>query len=84
MFRVFIYRYTFNDDNLPEWFINDERKHSRPHLPVTKAQIQEYKARQKAIDARPIKKMAEAKARKKQKVISNTNNQNTHPMSLLL
>lgn len=37
-------------------------------VPVTKAEIQEYKDKLKAIDARPIKKIAEAKGRKKRKV----------------
>lgn len=37
-------------------------------LPVTKAEVQEYKEKLKAINARPIKKIAEAKGRKKRKV----------------
>lgn len=41
----------------------------RPIPPVTKAEIEEEKERLRAIDARPIKKIAEAKARKKQKLV---------------
>lgn len=48
--------------------MKDEKKHMVRHLPVTKAEIQEYKDQLKAINARPIKKIAEAKGRKKQKV----------------
>eukprot|EP00959_Pyramimonas_sp_CCMP1952_P341485 7153493-Pyramimonas_sp.AAC.3 len=40
----------------------------RPQKQVTKAEIEEQKERQRAIDARPIKKVAEAKARKKQRI----------------
>ncbi|CAH1800609.1 unnamed protein product [Owenia fusiformis] len=62
-------RYTFDDENLPDWFMNDEKKHRKRHLPVTKEQVQAYKERMKAIDARPIKKVAEAKGRKKMKEV---------------
>lgn len=36
-----------------------------PNIPVTKEAIQALRAKQRALDARPIKKVAEAKARKK-------------------
>ena len=61
------HRYMFNDTNLPDWFEKDERKHHRVPLPVTKGEVQEYKMKMKAVDANPIKKIAEAKARKKKK-----------------
>lgn len=60
-------RYAFHDDNLPEWFREDEEKNMRPIDPVTKEEIEEEKARLRAIDARPLKKVAEAKARKKKR-----------------
>lgn len=40
----------------------------RPILPVTKAEVEEEKARLRAIDARPMKKVAEAKARKRRRL----------------
>lgn len=56
---------TFNKDGLPTWFLDDESKFYKPNIPVTKEAMQALRDRQKALDARPIKKVAEAKARKK-------------------
>ncbi|KAL2609813.1 hypothetical protein R1flu_028386 [Riccia fluitans] len=61
-------RYMFDDDNLPRWFADDEKKHSVPQKPVTKEDIEAFKAQFKAINARPVKKVAEAKARKKRRM----------------
>ena len=65
---LFLLRYTFMDDNLPEWFADYEKKHLRTALPISQERINYYKERQKQIDARPIKKIVEAKARKQRKV----------------
>uniref|UniRef100_A0A672JN98 pre-rRNA processing protein FTSJ3 n=1 Tax=Salarias fasciatus TaxID=181472 RepID=A0A672JN98_SALFA len=54
---------------VPEWFLNDERKHRRKSVPVTKEMVEEYKQKWREIDARPIKRVAEAKARKKRKML---------------
>ncbi|KAG8732753.1 AdoMet-dependent rRNA methyltransferase spb1 [Ceratobasidium sp. 414] len=59
-------RYSLNSqDFLPPWFLDDERKHYKPNLPITKEAVAALRAKQRALDARPIKKVAEAKARKK-------------------
>ena len=60
-------RWTHDDNNLPDWFATDEAKHSRKQLPITKEMVEEYRAKLRDINARPIKKIAEAKARKKHK-----------------
>lgn len=56
--------------DVPEWFLDDERKHRKKPVPVTKEMVEEYKQKWKEIDARPIKRVAEAKARKKRRVRS--------------
>ena len=62
-------RNVFSDKpGLPDWFLDDEKRHNRPHMPVTKEAVQLMRERQKALDARPIKKVVEAKARKKRKL----------------
>ncbi|KAJ3570254.1 hypothetical protein NP233_g4529 [Leucocoprinus birnbaumii] len=61
-------RYSLNSkDGLPSWFLDDESKHYKANIPVTKEAIAALRAKQRALDARPIKKVAEAKARKKLK-----------------
>lgn len=58
-------RYSFDDGALPSWFAADEAKHFRPQLPVSKADVEQIKARFRDIAARPIHKVMEARARKK-------------------
>jgi len=59
-------RYSLNSkDGLPSWFLDDEAKYYKLNLPVTKEAMAALRAKQRALDARPIKKVAEAKARKK-------------------
>ncbi|KAK4238890.1 Spb1 C-terminal domain-containing protein [Achaetomium macrosporum] len=61
-------KYAFRDrDGLPDWFIDDESKHDKPHKPITKEAAAAIKEKLRAYNARPIKKVAEARARKKLK-----------------
>lgn len=52
-------------DGLPEWFVEDEGKHDKPLKPITKAAALAIREKTRALNARPIKKVREAKARKK-------------------
>ena len=59
-------KFTFRDtDGLPKWFLDDEHKHSKPHRPITAAGAAAIKEKLRALNARPIKKVREAKDRKK-------------------
>ena len=62
-------KYAFRDrDGLPDWFVNDEGKHSKPQRPISAAGAAAIKEKLRALNARPIKKVREAKDRKKFKV----------------
>lgn len=52
-------------DGLPEWFLDDEKRHDKPHRPITAAAAAAIKEKMRALNARPIKKVREAKDRKK-------------------
>ncbi|XP_059345100.1 pre-rRNA 2'-O-ribose RNA methyltransferase FTSJ3 [Ammospiza nelsoni] len=64
-------RYSYNEEEgeLPEWFTEEERQHRRRQLPVDRQTVEAYRQRWKEINARPIKKVAEAKARKKKRML---------------
>lgn len=64
-------RYTFNEEEgeLPEWFVQEEKQHRIRQLPIDKKDIEHYRRRWREINARPIKKVAEAKARKKRRML---------------
>jgi AdoMet-dependent rRNA methyltransferase SPB1 len=59
-------KYAFKDrDGLPEWFLDDEHRHDKPHRPISAAGAAAIKEKLRALNARPIKKVREAKDRKK-------------------
>jgi AdoMet-dependent rRNA methyltransferase SPB1 len=59
-------RYSLRDvDGLPDWFLDDENKHSKMQRPITAAAAAAIKEKTRAFNARPIKKVREAHARKK-------------------
>lgn len=65
-----INRYSFRDrDGLPDWFIDDEKRHSKLVKPITKEAAAAIKEKEKQLNARPIKKVLEAKGRKKMRAL---------------
>ncbi|XP_004405924.1 PREDICTED: pre-rRNA processing protein FTSJ3 [Odobenus rosmarus divergens] len=64
-------RCTFNEEEgeLPEWFVQEEKQHRIRQLPIDKKEVEHYRQRWREINARPIKKVAEAKARKKRRML---------------
>ena len=59
-------KWAFRDrDQLPDWFLDDEHKHDKPLKPISKQAAQAIKEKMRALNARPIKKVQEARARKK-------------------
>ncbi|KAM4645607.1 pre-rRNA 2'-O-ribose RNA methyltransferase FTSJ3 isoform 1-T1 [Amazona ochrocephala] len=64
-------RYSFNEDEgeLPAWFTEEEQQHRRRQIPVDRQTVEAYRQRWREINARPIKKVAEAKARKKRRML---------------
>ena len=68
------HRFAFNDPDggagLPAWFTDDERRHMRAPELVTPAEIAAERAATAAIDARPIKKVAQARQRKAKRLTS--------------
>lgn len=60
-------RYTRNDRNLPQWFLDDERKYAAPPgygLELDECMLEKARNGLKDITARSISKVAEAKGRK--------------------
>ncbi|KAI0514442.1 Spb1 C-terminal domain-containing protein [Xylaria bambusicola] len=59
-------KYAFRDrDGLPDWFLEDEARNEKKQKPITKEAAQAIKEKMRALNARPIKKVREAQARKK-------------------
>ena len=59
-------RFTWNDPKeLPSWFTDDEMKHNKPQIPIPPALLEQIKTKFQMTGTKSIKKVAEAKMRKK-------------------
>ena len=59
-------RFAWHDPkDLPAWFVDDEKRHYRPQLPIKPELLAEMKLRFQQLAAKPIKRVVEARARKK-------------------
>ena len=59
-------RFTWNDPNdLPSWFMDDERQHNKPQIPIPPALLEQIKSKFQMTGTKSVKKVAEAKMRKK-------------------
>lgn len=59
------FAYNSDDEDLPDWFIEDEKKHKMITLPITKEEVEEQKRAIMMDQNRDSKKVLEAKWRKK-------------------
>jgi AdoMet-dependent rRNA methyltransferase SPB1 len=64
-------RFSWNDSkDLPTWFVDDEMKHNKPQLPVPDALMNQIKSRFQLTGTKEIKKVAEARARKRKRALT--------------
>eukprot|EP00123_Amoebidium_parasiticum_P014056 comp22303_c0_seq1/m.33104 comp22303_c0_seq1/g.33104 ORF comp22303_c0_seq1/g.33104 comp22303_c0_seq1/m.33104 type:complete len:828 (-) comp22303_c0_seq1:324-2807(-) len=62
-------RNSWGDEDIPTWFKDHEDRFNRAPPPVPKDLVEYYQQKMKELNTRPIKKVAEAKARKKMKML---------------
>jgi AdoMet-dependent rRNA methyltransferase SPB1 len=63
------HRFAYDEDAeaaaaLPEWFVEEERRNTQASIPLTKELAAQMRAKMREINARPIRKVAEAMGRK--------------------
>ncbi|CAD2108796.1 methyltransferase, putative [Plasmodium vinckei] len=62
--------YLEDEDTLPEWFVEEEKKYRKPVIPIDKTVLDQYKSKINRITKMPIKKVIEAKMRNKKREIA--------------
>ena len=61
-------RFMFDDDNLPDWFVKEEEIHMKMKPDIDPDLVEKYKEKGKEMNVKTIKKVVEAKARRKRRV----------------
>merc|ERR1712241_225390 len=62
------HRFMFDDDNLPDWFAKEEEMHMKKKPDVDPEVVEKYREKGKEMNVKTIKKVVEAKARRKRRV----------------
>merc|ERR1712156_1044835 len=62
------HRFMQDDTNLPDWFVKEEELHMKKKPDVDPETVAKYRERAKELNVKTIKKVVEAKARRKRKV----------------
>ncbi len=61
-------RFTWNDPaGLPSWFLDDERQHNKPQVPIPPALLEQIKSKFQMTGTKSVKKVEEALARRKKR-----------------
>ena len=62
-------RFAWNDpEGLPKWFTDEEARHNKAEMPVSAELMEQYREKLREINARPVRKVAEAQARRKRRL----------------
>merc|ERR1719400_1769638 len=62
------HRFMFDDANLPDWFVKEEEMHMKKMPDVDPEVVEKYREKGKEMNVKTIKKVVEAKARRKRRV----------------
>merc|ERR1712217_637209 len=61
------HRFMFDDENLPDWFVKEEEFHMRKMPDIDPEVVEKYREMGKEMNVKTIKKVVEAKARRKRR-----------------
>jgi AdoMet-dependent rRNA methyltransferase SPB1 len=70
-------------EDLPAWFTEEEKRYNQKQLPLTKELMAQYRAKLREINARPVRKEAEAVGRRKRRMQKKLNSLQQQAKSLV-
>lgn len=68
------FAYPEDETELPHWFADDERRFNKPQMPVTAEMVARIRQRYTDLAEKPIKKVAEARDRKRRRLQAKVSN----------